>query len=64
MILTTFYVFFFFMKKKIVDAITAIKSVYGVTRDWQGDPCAPIDYLWDGLNCTYPGNDSPRITTL
>ncbi|KAG4961510.1 hypothetical protein JHK87_038143 [Glycine soja] len=47
-----------------VDAITAIKSVYGVTRDWQGDPCAPIDYLWDGLNCTYPGNDSPRITTL
>ncbi|KAG5060507.1 hypothetical protein JHK87_001536 [Glycine soja] len=22
------------------------------------------NYLWDGLNCTYPGNDSPRITTL
>ncbi|KAG5043063.1 hypothetical protein JHK87_006978 [Glycine soja] len=22
------------------------------------------NYLWDGLNCTYPGNDSPTITTL
>ncbi|XP_029128814.1 LRR receptor-like serine/threonine-protein kinase IOS1 [Cajanus cajan] len=47
-----------------VDAITTIKSVYGVTRDWQGDPCAPVAYLWHGLNCTYPGNESPRITTL
>ncbi|KAL2332309.1 hypothetical protein Fmac_019890 [Flemingia macrophylla] len=41
-----------------VDAITTIKSVYGVRRDWQGDPCAPVAYLWDGLNCTYPGNES------
>ncbi|KAG4947684.1 hypothetical protein JHK87_043691 [Glycine soja] len=47
-----------------VDAITTIKSVYEVTRDWQGDPCAPIDYLWQGLNCSYPENDSPRITSL
>ncbi|RDX71291.1 LRR receptor-like serine/threonine-protein kinase IOS1, partial [Mucuna pruriens] len=47
-----------------VDAITTIKSVYGVTRDWQGDPCAPVAYLWDGLNCTFRGNESPRITTL
>ncbi|KAH1207515.1 putative LRR receptor-like serine/threonine-protein kinase [Glycine max] len=47
-----------------VDAITTIKSVYGVTRDWQGDPCSPKDYLWEGLNCTYPVNDSPRIITL
>ncbi|KAL2578657.1 hypothetical protein AAZV13_15G020600 [Glycine max] len=47
-----------------VDAITTIKSVYGVTRDWQGDPCSPKDYLWEGLNCTYPVVDSPRIITL
>ncbi|XP_029128757.1 probable LRR receptor-like serine/threonine-protein kinase At1g05700 isoform X2 [Cajanus cajan] len=47
-----------------VDAITSIKSVYEVTRDWQGDPCLPNDYLWDGLNCSYRGNGSPRITTL
>ncbi|XP_014499513.1 LRR receptor-like serine/threonine-protein kinase IOS1 [Vigna radiata var. radiata] len=46
------------------DAITTIKSVYGVTRNWQGDPCAPVDYLWDGLNCSYSKNESPRITTL
>ncbi|ESW22562.1 hypothetical protein PHAVU_005G163500 [Phaseolus vulgaris] len=47
-----------------VDAITSIKSVYGVKRDWEGDPCAPAAYLWDGLNCSYQGIESPRITTL
>ncbi|XP_020223399.1 LRR receptor-like serine/threonine-protein kinase IOS1 [Cajanus cajan] len=47
-----------------VDAISTIKSVYGVTRDWQGDPCAPVAYSWHGLNCSYPGNESSRITTL
>ncbi|KAL2332315.1 hypothetical protein Fmac_019896 [Flemingia macrophylla] len=47
-----------------IDAITTIKSVYALTRDWQGDPCLPEDYLWDGLKCTYPGNESQRITTL
>ncbi|KAL2332310.1 hypothetical protein Fmac_019891 [Flemingia macrophylla] len=47
-----------------VDAITTIKSVYELTKDWEGDPCAPVAYLWDGLNCSYPPNDFPRITTL
>ncbi|BAT91670.1 hypothetical protein VIGAN_07028200 [Vigna angularis var. angularis] len=47
-----------------VDAIASIKSVYGVKRDWQGDPCAPVAYLWDGLNCSYLGSQNPRITTL
>ncbi|XP_029128694.1 probable LRR receptor-like serine/threonine-protein kinase At1g05700 [Cajanus cajan] len=46
------------------DAITTIKSVYRLTRDWQGDPCAPVAYLWHGLNCSYPRKESPRITTL
>ncbi|KOM44460.1 hypothetical protein LR48_Vigan05g206500 [Vigna angularis] len=47
-----------------VDAITTIKSVYALKNDWQGDPCAPLAYLWDGLNCSYHANDSLRITTL
>ncbi|XP_014498482.1 LRR receptor-like serine/threonine-protein kinase IOS1 isoform X2 [Vigna radiata var. radiata] len=47
-----------------VEAITRIKSVYGVKRDWEGDPCAPAAYLWDGLNCTYLGNEFPRITAV
>ncbi|CAJ1955356.1 unnamed protein product [Sphenostylis stenocarpa] len=47
-----------------VDALTTIKSVYGVTRDWQGDPCAPVAYSWDGLNCSYRGTENPRITSL
>ncbi|XP_052727067.1 LRR receptor-like serine/threonine-protein kinase IOS1 [Vigna angularis] len=47
-----------------VDAITSIKSAYGVKRDWEGDPCSPAAYLWGGLNCTYLGNEFPRITAL
>ncbi|KAF7843432.1 LRR receptor-like serine/threonine-protein kinase IOS1 [Senna tora] len=47
-----------------VDAITTIQSTYGVTRNWQGDPCGPIAYMWNGLNCTYNGDNAPRITTL
>ena len=64
MILTTFHNFFIGIISIIVDAITTIKSVYGVNRDWQGDPCVPLAYLWDALNCSYHENDSPRITTL
>ncbi|KAK4590872.1 hypothetical protein RGQ29_021171 [Quercus rubra] len=47
-----------------VDAIKNIKTSYGVTRNWQGDPCAPTAYVWDGLNCTYNAFESPTITSL
>ncbi|GKV36579.1 hypothetical protein SLEP1_g44692 [Rubroshorea leprosula] len=45
-----------------VDAILNIKLIYGLKRNWQGDPCAPPAYLWEGLNCS--DNDPPRIISL
>ncbi|XWS12025.1 hypothetical protein CRYUN_Cryun37aG0055000 [Craigia yunnanensis] len=45
-----------------VDAVKNIKSTYKIKRNWQGDPCAPEAYMWDGLNCSY--NDSPRIISM
>ncbi|ONI15672.1 hypothetical protein PRUPE_3G054500 [Prunus persica] len=45
-----------------VAAIINIKSTYGVDKDWQGDPCTPQGYMWEGLNCSYSG--SPRIVSL
>ncbi|KAB1218467.1 hypothetical protein CJ030_MR3G026347 [Morella rubra] len=48
----------------VVDAITKIQSTYGIKRDWQGDPCAPEAYSWEGLNCTYDTNVPPRIISL
>ncbi|OMO66429.1 hypothetical protein COLO4_30558 [Corchorus olitorius] len=51
--------------QKDVDAILNIKSNYGLKRiNWQGDPCAPRDYLWEGLNCSYNDYDPPRIVSL
>ncbi|RYR09476.1 hypothetical protein Ahy_B05g077820 [Arachis hypogaea] len=26
---------------------------YGIKRNWQGDPCIPLSYMWDGVNCSY-----------
>ncbi|PON84298.1 Malectin-like carbohydrate-binding domain containing protein [Trema orientale] len=46
------------------DAILKIKSAYEVKRNWQGDPCLPIAYLWDGIGCSYDGNNPPRIISL
>ncbi|XP_059638959.1 probable LRR receptor-like serine/threonine-protein kinase At1g05700 [Cornus florida] len=47
-----------------VAAIVNIKKLYGVTRNWQGDPCVPKAYVWIGLNCSYDGFDPPRIISL
>ncbi|GMI93761.1 IMPAIRED OOMYCETE SUSCEPTIBILITY 1 [Hibiscus trionum] len=47
-----------------VDAILNIKSMYGLKKNWQGDPCTPQDFLWEGLNCTYDDNSPPRIVSL
>ncbi|KAG2722806.1 hypothetical protein I3760_02G143600 [Carya illinoinensis] len=47
-----------------VDAIRKIKSTYGIKRDWQGDPCAPKGYSWEGLACSYDDDNAPRITSL
>ncbi|KAE8699448.1 putative leucine-rich repeat receptor-like protein kinase [Hibiscus syriacus] len=49
--------------EKDVDAISNIKSIYGIKRNWQGDPCAPQKFLWEGLNCSYDTNP-PRIISL
>ncbi|XP_021294642.1 probable LRR receptor-like serine/threonine-protein kinase At1g51860 [Herrania umbratica] len=45
-----------------VDAVKNIQSTYKIKRNWQGDPCAPEAYVWNGLNCSY--NDSPRIISM
>ncbi|KAK0597370.1 hypothetical protein LWI29_024630 [Acer saccharum] len=41
-----------------------LHTKYGVKRNWQGDPCAPVKFLWQGLDCSYPEKNSPRITSL
>ncbi|XP_050231699.1 LRR receptor-like serine/threonine-protein kinase IOS1 [Mercurialis annua] len=44
-----------------VDAILKIKSTNKISRNWQGDPCAPQDYIWQGVNCTYSNTSSPPV---
>ncbi|XP_039158948.1 probable LRR receptor-like serine/threonine-protein kinase At1g05700 [Eucalyptus grandis] len=31
-------------------------------ESWQGDPCVPREFAWDGLNCSY--TNDPRIVSL
>ncbi|KAD4982873.1 hypothetical protein E3N88_19544 [Mikania micrantha] len=42
----------------------SIKTVYGLKRIWQGDPCVPNDSIWEGVNCSYNDTDNPRIISL
>ncbi|XP_028756233.1 probable LRR receptor-like serine/threonine-protein kinase PAM74 [Neltuma alba] len=49
--------------KRDVAAIRDIKRVYGIKRvSWQGDPCMPMQYTWEGLSCNNSG--TPRITSI
>lgn len=50
--------------EKIVSAITAIKAKYRLIKNWVGDPCAPKNLVWDGLNCSYPISRPQRITSV
>ncbi|KAF7136040.1 hypothetical protein RHSIM_Rhsim08G0229800 [Rhododendron simsii] len=47
----------------VVEAIRNIKSAYRVEKNWQGDPCVPMNYSWDNLQCNYDRN-SARIISL
>ncbi|ESQ54232.1 hypothetical protein EUTSA_v10024418mg [Eutrema salsugineum] len=41
-----------------VDAMTKVKFKYGVKKNWQGDPCVPVDYSWEGLECLHSDNNT------
>ncbi|KAF8012125.1 hypothetical protein BT93_I0299 [Corymbia citriodora subsp. variegata] len=46
-----------------VKAINDIKATYHIkSESWQGDPCVPSEFTWDGLNCSY--ENPPRIISL
>ncbi|KAF4362054.1 hypothetical protein F8388_023906 [Cannabis sativa] len=47
-----------------VEAIMGIKSTYDVKKNWDGDPCVPLKYLWAGLNCSNDILKPPRIRSL
>ncbi|KAG7594899.1 Protein kinase domain [Arabidopsis thaliana x Arabidopsis arenosa] len=47
-----------------VVAIKNIQSTYGLSKiNWQGDPCVPKLFLWDGLNCNNSDASIPPIIT-
>ncbi|XP_019094839.1 PREDICTED: probable LRR receptor-like serine/threonine-protein kinase At1g51880 isoform X2 [Camelina sativa] len=49
-----------------VTAMMNIKETYGLTKkiSWQGDPCAPQIYRWEGVNCSYPDTEASQIISL
>ncbi|GKA28898.1 leucine-rich repeat transmembrane protein kinase protein [Tanacetum coccineum] len=46
------------------EAIWSTRSMYGLKRNWQGDPCVPQSSVWVGINCSYNNLENPRITSL
>ncbi|XP_047310405.1 probable LRR receptor-like serine/threonine-protein kinase At1g05700 [Impatiens glandulifera] len=50
---------------KDVGGIMGIKSTYKVLKNnWQGDPCGPQPFSWDGVNCSFEGFNPPQIISL
>ncbi|CAM0870429.1 unnamed protein product [Alopecurus aequalis] len=49
-----------------VKYMNEVKAHYNFTRTgWNGDPCSPREYSWDGLTCDYSkSNQIPRIVTV
>ncbi|KAJ1277258.1 hypothetical protein BS78_05G281300 [Paspalum vaginatum] len=45
-------------------AMLTIQIKYSMKRNWQGDPCMPIAFAWDSLNCTYNSSGPSRITAI
>ncbi|CAM0870410.1 unnamed protein product [Alopecurus aequalis] len=43
-----------------------IKTHYNLARtSWNGDPCSPREYSWEGLTCDHSkSNQNPRIVTI
>lgn len=52
----------------ILDPANAIKKIqiaYGLSRiSWQGDPCVPKQFLWDGLKCSNTDSSTPPTITF
>ncbi|KAI3451155.1 hypothetical protein Pfo_007820 [Paulownia fortunei] len=47
-----------------VAAIISVKATYAITKNWQGDPCSPQNFVWTGINCSYNGFEPPKIISL
>ncbi|KAL0696686.1 hypothetical protein Bca4012_063866 [Brassica carinata] len=47
-------------------AMMNIKATYELRKipSWQGDPCVPQSYRWEGLDCSYPDSEPQRIISL
>ncbi|KAM0894173.1 hypothetical protein ACQ4PT_024647 [Festuca glaucescens] len=53
-----------------VNYMKEVKKYYNLARiNWNGDPCSPIEYSWEGLTCDHSQsnqnpNPNPRIVTV
>ncbi|XP_037473241.1 leucine-rich repeat receptor-like serine/threonine-protein kinase At2g14510 [Triticum dicoccoides] len=47
-----------------ISAMTTIRDMYQMKKNWMGDPCAPKNFAWNGLHCGYAVSRPPTITGL
>ncbi|CAA7410062.1 unnamed protein product [Spirodela intermedia] len=47
-----------------VEAISKLKDLYKVKRNWDGDPCVPQNFTWEGLECSANASNYWGITSL
>ncbi|XP_078428151.1 putative LRR receptor-like serine/threonine-protein kinase At1g05700 [Wolffia australiana] len=48
-----------------VEAMVGLKKLYGVSENWEGDPCTPQKFSWQGVGCSLSSSEKyATITTL
>lgn len=48
----------------IAEAMMEIRRNYEVKKNWMGDPCFPPSYKWEGIRCSYNGDNPPRVISM
>ncbi|KMZ67174.1 putative Protein kinase [Zostera marina] len=49
-------------KDEEVEDMLELKEFYKLTKNWQGDPCVPKDYVWEGVECSSENLNSSIIS--
>lgn len=45
-----------------VEGLVSLQKAFGVLQEWGGDPCLPVPYSWEWINCN--DDATPRVTSL
>ncbi|XP_078437249.1 putative LRR receptor-like serine/threonine-protein kinase At1g51820 [Wolffia australiana] len=50
--------------KSEVDSMLGLKNLYLIGKNWEGDPCLPQNFIWNGVGCSLDSSKYSRISSM